>query len=157
MNEMAEGYTYYDFGGVSISPDNRYAVMGIDTLSRRNYTLMIKDLETGNMLNDIIPMTTGGASWANDNSTIFIQEKMRRPLEAWPYSGTAWELILPGMSGYSRRKMSYSAPMCTSQNPKSLCYWELQRPSPVIPRILPANVPQRGIQSSSAQGTRTGV
>ncbi len=75
VNEMAEGYAYYSLGGLSISPDNRYAVMGIDTLSRRKYNLMIKDLETGNMLDDLIPLTTGGASWANDNSTIFYTKK----------------------------------------------------------------------------------
>ncbi len=75
VNEMAEGYAYYDLSGVSISPDNRYAVMGIDTVSRRNYTLMIKDLETGNMLDDVVPLTTGGASWAADNSTIFYTRK----------------------------------------------------------------------------------
>ena len=55
-----KAYAYYDLGGISISPDNRYAVMGIDTVSRRKYTLMIKDLETGCMLADVIPLTTGG-------------------------------------------------------------------------------------------------
>lgn len=75
VNLMAVGHSYYDVGGVSISPDNRYAVLGIDTVSRRNYTLMIKDLETGNMLDDLIPLTTGGASWANDNKSIFYTRK----------------------------------------------------------------------------------
>ena len=75
VNEMAEGHAYYDVGGLSISPDNRYVVMGIDTVSRRKYTIMIKDLETGNMLDDIIPLTTGGASWANDNKTLFYTQK----------------------------------------------------------------------------------
>ena len=75
VNEMAEGHDYYSLGGVSISPNNRYAVMGIDTVSRRKYTLMIKDLETGNMLDDMIPVTTGGSSWANDNRTIFYTKK----------------------------------------------------------------------------------
>ncbi len=82
VNEMAEGHTYYDLGGVSISPDNRYAVMGIDTLSRRKYTLMIKDLETGSMLDDMIPVTTGGSSWANDNRTIFYTRKDEETLRA---------------------------------------------------------------------------
>jgi oligopeptidase B len=75
VNEMARGHSYYDMGGVSISPDNRYAVMGIDTVSRRNYTLMVKDLVTGTMLDDMIPATTGSASWANDNRTIFYARK----------------------------------------------------------------------------------
>ena len=75
VNEMAESHAYFNLGGVSISPDNRYAVMGIDTVSRRKYTLMIKDLETGKMLDDMIPVTTGGSSWANDNRTIFYTKK----------------------------------------------------------------------------------
>ncbi|MDX2430614.1 MAG: S9 family peptidase, partial [Bacteroides sp.] len=82
VNEMAEGHTYYDLGGVSISPDNRYAVMGIDTVSRRKYTLMIKDLETGKMLDDMIPMTTGGSSWASDNRTIFYTMKDEETLRS---------------------------------------------------------------------------
>lgn len=82
VNEMAEGHTYYDLGGVSISPDNRYAVMGIDTVSRRKYTLMIKDLETGKMLDDMIPMTTGASSWASDNRTIFYTMKDEETLRS---------------------------------------------------------------------------
>ena len=75
VNEMAEGYAYYDVAGISVSPDNRYAVIGIDTVSRRKYTLVIKDLATGKMLDDVIPLTTGGASWANDSKTIFYSRK----------------------------------------------------------------------------------
>ncbi len=71
VNEMAEGFAYYEVGGMTISEDNRYAALGIDTVSRRKYTLMIKDLETGNMLDERIPLTTGWAVWANDNRTIF--------------------------------------------------------------------------------------
>ena len=82
VNEMAEAYTYYDLGGISISPDNRYAVMGIDTLSRRKYTLMIKDLESGCMLADVIPLTTGASSWANDNRTIFYTRKDEETLRS---------------------------------------------------------------------------
>ncbi len=75
VNEMARGYSYYHVAGMSVSPDNRYVVMGIDTVSRRKYTLYIKNLESGEMLEDEIPVTTGGASWANDNKTIFFARK----------------------------------------------------------------------------------
>jgi len=75
VNEMAEGYSYYQVGGLSVSPDNRYMAIGIDTVSRRKYTIYIKDLETGNMLKDRIPLTTGGASWASDNKTLFYTQK----------------------------------------------------------------------------------
>ncbi len=82
VNEMAEGYAYYQVGGMSISPDNRYLTIGIDTVSRRKYTIYIKDLETGKMLNDQIPVTTGGASWANDSKTLFYTQKDEETLRS---------------------------------------------------------------------------
>ena len=56
VNEMAQGHAYYQVGGMSVSPDNRYLAIGIDTVSRRKYTIYIKDLETGKMLNDQIQL-----------------------------------------------------------------------------------------------------
>ncbi len=75
VNEMAKGYSYYNARGFSVSPNNRFMAIGIDTVSRRKYTIYIKDLETGEMLTDEIPLTTGGASWANDNKTLFYTQK----------------------------------------------------------------------------------
>ncbi len=75
VNEMAEGHSYFQVGGLSVSPDNRYMAIGIDTVSRRKYTIYIKDLETGKMLDDEIRLTTGGASWANDSKTLFYTQK----------------------------------------------------------------------------------
>jgi oligopeptidase B len=49
VNELAEGHSYFQVGGLSVSPDNRFMAIGIDTVSRRKYTIYIKDLETGVM------------------------------------------------------------------------------------------------------------
>jgi len=73
--EMAKGHDYFSIGGKSISPDNQRMVYGVDTVSRRQYTLYVKDLVTGQLLTDVIPNTTGGAVWANDNETIFYTRK----------------------------------------------------------------------------------
>lgn len=70
-NEMAKGYDYYKLGGLSVSPDNNLAVFGVDTVSRRQYTLQIKNLKTGEIYDDKIENTSGGAVWADDNKTIF--------------------------------------------------------------------------------------
>ncbi|MCH2199605.1 MAG: S9 family peptidase [Flavobacteriales bacterium] len=75
VNEMAEGYAYYAVGGRSVSPDNKLLAFGVDTVSRRQYTVHIKNLETGEIFDDIIPETTGGATWANDNKTLFYTKK----------------------------------------------------------------------------------
>ncbi len=72
---MAEGHNYFALGGRSVSPDNNLLVYGVDTISRRQYTLYIKDLATGEVFADRIPETTGGATWANDNKTLFYTKK----------------------------------------------------------------------------------
>ncbi len=71
INKMAEGYAYFAVGGGSVSPDNRILAYAVDTVSRRNYSIYFKDLTTGELLPDIIPMTTGSVVWANDNKTVY--------------------------------------------------------------------------------------
>ncbi|TDW52275.1 oligopeptidase B [Flavobacterium sp. 270] len=70
-NEMAKGHAYFKLGGLSISPDNKFASFGLDIVGRRIYTIQIKNLETGEILEDKIENVTGGSVWANDNNTIF--------------------------------------------------------------------------------------
>jgi len=75
VNKMAKGFDYFKLGGVSISPNNKLAVFATDTVSRRQYFLRFKNLETNEIYDDIIDNTTGGAVWANDNKTIFYTKK----------------------------------------------------------------------------------
>ncbi len=71
VNEMAEGYNYYSVSGLNVSPDNKLLAFGVDTVSRRQYDIHYKNLETGEILENKIPNTTGGGAWANDNQTFF--------------------------------------------------------------------------------------
>jgi oligopeptidase B len=66
-NVMAEGQKYFNLGSVSISEDNKLALFSTDLIGRRQYTLQVKNLETGEILSDKIENTTGGGTWANDN------------------------------------------------------------------------------------------
>jgi oligopeptidase B len=75
VNAMAEGYSYYAVAGTTVSPDNRLLVFGVDTVSRREYTLYVKDLATGAISTESIPVTEGGATWANDSKTFFYTKK----------------------------------------------------------------------------------
>jgi oligopeptidase B len=71
VNKMAEGYDFYQLGGASVSLDNKMVAYGVDTVSRRKYTIYFKNLETGEILDDAIPLTTGSSVWANDNKTVY--------------------------------------------------------------------------------------
>lgn len=74
-NLRAEGQSYYAASGMDVSPNNRLLAFGEDTVSRRKYTLRFKDLQTGELLPDQIPNTTGSAVWANDNKTVYYTMK----------------------------------------------------------------------------------
>ena len=74
-NKMAEGHAYFRLVGINISPDNSKAIFGIDTVSRRQYDLKIKDLNTGEVFDTPIKNTTGGSVWAKDNDYFFYTQK----------------------------------------------------------------------------------
>lgn len=74
-NEMAKGHSYFRLSGLNVSPDNNLVAFGIDTVSRRKYTIQVKDLRTGEILPDKLETTTGSSTWANDNSTLFYTRK----------------------------------------------------------------------------------
>ncbi|MBN1118756.1 MAG: S9 family peptidase [Bacteroidales bacterium] len=89
VNEMAKDYTYYQVAGYTVSPDNKKVAFGVDTLSRRIYTVYFKDLETGKILEEKIENTTGNATWAGDNKTVFFSvkdEQTLRPYQVFRYS-----------------------------------------------------------------------
>lgn len=75
VNDLAQGHAYYSAGSLNVSPDNKLVAYAVDTVSRRKYTLYIKNLETGELLPDAIVNTTGGSVWANDNKTLFYTRK----------------------------------------------------------------------------------
>lgn len=75
VNEMAKGHEYYSLGGVNVSPDNKLVAFAVDTVGRRNYSIQIKNIETGELLPVKIDTTTGGSTWANDNRTLFYTRK----------------------------------------------------------------------------------
>jgi oligopeptidase B len=75
VNQMAEGYEYYSVAGLKVSPDNRMLAYGVDTVSRRQYTIYFKDLESGEILAESIANTSANVEWANDSKTIFYSIK----------------------------------------------------------------------------------
>jgi oligopeptidase B len=75
VDEMAKGHNYYGLTGFNVSPDNKLLAFGVDTVSRREYIIHIKDLQTGEILPDQMKGTTGSCAWASDSKTIFYTAK----------------------------------------------------------------------------------
>lgn len=75
VDKMAEGHSYYSVGGASVSDDNKILAYGVDNVSRRQYTVFFKNLETGEIYEKAIPNTSGWITWAADNKTVFYASK----------------------------------------------------------------------------------
>ncbi|MBW7952154.1 MAG: S9 family peptidase [Chitinophagaceae bacterium] len=75
VDKMAEGKPYFSATGFEISNDNNLLAYAVDEVSRRQFTIYIKNLETGEILKDKIENTEANLCWANDNKTIFYTAK----------------------------------------------------------------------------------
>jgi oligopeptidase B len=75
VNEMAKGHDYYSITGLSVSEDNNLLAYAEDSVSRRRYTVYVKDLRTGKLAEEPVPNTEGYVTWANDNKTYFYTKK----------------------------------------------------------------------------------
>ena len=80
-NRLAEGHAFFDIGEVSLSEDDRLLAYSVDTVSRRIYTVFVKDLETGTLVGEPIENTSGNLVWASDNQTLFygVKDETLRP------------------------------------------------------------------------------
>jgi len=81
-NELAKGHDYFRLVGINISPDNTKAIFGVDTVSRRQYVLKVKDLTTGEIFDTSIQNSTGGSAWAKDNEHFFYTLKNPKTLRS---------------------------------------------------------------------------
>lgn len=81
QNELAEGSRYFRIGRFQVSPNHKLLAYSVDTAGNETYTLRVKDLETGELLPDVIPNTYYSVEWANDNSTLFytVLDDAKRP------------------------------------------------------------------------------
>ena len=75
VNKLAKGHSFYNLGGISVSPDNKKLAYSADTISRRLYTTYFLNIESGKLYSEKIDNTTGSLTWANDNKTVFYSKK----------------------------------------------------------------------------------
>ena len=74
VNDLAAGHDFYQIGGMDISPAQNLLAYAEDTTGRRQYTVRIRNLSTGQTYADAIFDTSGSISWAADEKTLFYVE-----------------------------------------------------------------------------------
>jgi oligopeptidase B len=70
QNALAAGKKFHALGGLDVSPDGSRVLYLEDLTAFREYTLYVKDLKTGEIV-DSIPKVWNGTAWADDNRTFF--------------------------------------------------------------------------------------
>jgi oligopeptidase B len=81
QNSLAAAHTYFRVGVSAVSPDHKLLAYAVDTSGGEEFTLHIKDLTTGELLDEAISGTSLGVAWANDSRTLFytVLDRARRP------------------------------------------------------------------------------
>ncbi len=70
VNELASGHGYYDIGAIDVSPDARWMAYCEDNVGRREYTLRLKDLHSGETLPTQILNIEADLAWLNDSASL---------------------------------------------------------------------------------------
>ena len=83
VNQLAENQDYTQIGSVENSPDHKLLAFSVDHTGSEEYTIKIKDLETGLILNESIPNSYYSLEWANDSGTLFydVLDEHHRPVK----------------------------------------------------------------------------
>ncbi len=77
QNQLAVGKSFCSVSGFVVSPDGNKLAYSVDFAGREEYTLYIKDLNTGAMYPETVEKILGsaydplGIEWTNDNETVF--------------------------------------------------------------------------------------
>ncbi len=85
LNALADGHDFFSLGGSSIAPDERLLAYATDVVGDERYTIRVKDLATGDLLDDEITGVMGGATWDPDGSAFYYAtvDESWRPDRIW--------------------------------------------------------------------------
>lgn len=88
-NARAEGSGFYALGSLEVSPDDRHLAVGEDTLSRRQYRILVRSLVDGHWLLSRSRTAPGEVVWAADGQSFFyvrLDEETLLPYQVWQHS-----------------------------------------------------------------------
>ena len=71
VNELAKGKSYYAVANWKVSPDQNLLAYMEDDSGRRQYTLKVRDLRTGQDLPDVLTGLSASIAWAKDSKTLY--------------------------------------------------------------------------------------
>src|SRR2546426_2125486 len=96
LNRLAEGHAFLALGAYAVSDDGRRLVYTVDVTGSREYTLYVKDLQTGALEPDRVERVASVA-WSATPATFFYvtEDHAKRPYRLWrhPLGSVADDLL----------------------------------------------------------------
>jgi oligopeptidase B len=88
VNALAEGESFLALGTMAVSDDGHLLAYSVDNRGFRQYTLRVKDLRTGQLLEERAERV-GSVVWAGDNTTLFYtveDEEQKRQFQLYRHT-----------------------------------------------------------------------
>src|SRR5262249_41733194 len=84
-NALSAGHEFFHIVVFAPSPNHKLLAYSVDLTGDEEFTLRVKDLETGELLADEIRNTYYSLEWAEDNATFFyvVLDEARRPYQVF--------------------------------------------------------------------------
>ncbi|MCS4536067.1 S9 family peptidase [Corynebacterium sp. HS2168-gen11] len=84
LNELAAGHDFFSMGASAVTRSGRYLAYSTDVAGDERYTLYIKDLTTGELLDDVIENVFYGATWIGEEYVFYTRvDDAWRPDSIW--------------------------------------------------------------------------
>jgi oligopeptidase B len=88
LNQLAEGQKFMSLGSYAVSDDGKHLAYSTDNTGFRQYTLYVKALDTGSVL-ETVSEKVGSVAWAADGRTLFYsveEESTKRPYRIYRHA-----------------------------------------------------------------------
>lgn len=154
LNVMAEGHPFMALGVLDVSDDGRLLAYSTDTTGYREYTLVVRDLSTGEIVAGPIAKA-GSLAWAADSRTLFygLEDEAKRFYQIWRHElGGAHELVQEEPDERFRihvertRSRRFILVQSDSHTTSEICYLPADAPRAPIHLLVP-RVPDRELEA----------
>ena len=84
-NTEAEGHEFFSLGAFEVSPDGRRIAYAVDVEGDERFALRVKDIETGEVIDEAVTQVGYGAVWSLDGQYLFYTrvDESWRPYQVW--------------------------------------------------------------------------
>ena len=84
-NAEADGENYFRLGNLALSADQSHIAYSVDTTGAEAYTTKIRNIATGEDLQDVLEECRYGLAWSHDGRYVFytIADEALRPFQVW--------------------------------------------------------------------------